>query len=152
MTSARSAALSSEDYRQAVATIIRNLQKHEDLSDSQMAERLGCSVGTIRNAKGRATSLDPLILARIERTFGPGAIDPFLALGQVRAVPLPSARMPMDPVLAIVEALHSIVEVQAVDSEGGARITGKELRRIIEELRHGRTALDALIARAEAIR
>lgn len=150
MTASCSARLSSEDYRAAVAVIIRNLQKSGDLSDAQLATRLGCSTGTIRNARGRATSLDPLILARIEQEFGPGAIDPFLALGDVRAVPLASARLPMDPVLAIVEALHSIVEAQAVDSEGGSRITAPELRKIIEELRHGRTALDALIARAEA--
>lgn len=150
MTASRSARLSSEDYRAAVAVIIRNLQKSGDLSDAQLATRLGCSTGTIRNARGRATSLDPLILARIEQEFGPGAIDPFLSLGKVRAVPLATARLPMDPVLAIVEALHSIVEVQAVDSEGGVRITASELRRIIEELRHGRTALDALIARADA--
>lgn len=151
MTSGRSAALSSEDYRLAVASIIRNLQKSEDLSDAQLATRLDCSIGTIRNARNRATSIDALILLRIEREFGPGAIDPFLALGQVRAVPLAKAVLPMDPVLAIVEALHRIVEVQSVDSEGGARITPTELRKIIEELRHGRTALDALIARAEAI-
>ncbi|MGH6747323.1 XRE family transcriptional regulator [Novosphingobium sp.] len=152
MTTGRSARLSSEDYRLAVASIIRNLQKNGDLSDAHLATRLGCSTGTIRNARGRATSLDPLILARIEQEFGPGAIDPFLALGKVRAVPLADATLPMDPVLAIVEALHRIVEVQSVDSEGGSRITVAELRKIIEELRHGRTALDALIARAEAIR
>ncbi|MPS69786.1 XRE family transcriptional regulator [Novosphingobium aerophilum] len=150
MTAGRSAHLSSEDYRQAIALIIRNIQKSGELSDGQLATRLDCSNGTIRNARSRATSLDPLILARIEREFGPGAIDPFLSLAQVRAVPLATARPQMDPVLAIVEALHRIVEAQSVDSDGGSRITPVELRKIIEELRHGRSALDALIARAEA--
>ncbi len=52
------------------------------------------------------------------------------------------------PALAIVEALHGVVEMQAASSEAGRRITERELREILPELRAGRAALDALIARA----
>mgnify|MGYP001760710823 FL=1 len=56
----------------------------------------------------------------------------------------------VDPILALVEALHRLVEAQAVDSEGGKRITRHELSKILPELRQGRAALDALISRADS--
>lgn len=149
MTATRSGAPTSDDYRKAVSAIIRQIQKSQALNDRQLAERLGCSPGTIRNAKSEATSLDPVMLLGIERSFGPGAIDPCLALAQVRAVALPERMIGVDPILALVEALHRLVEAQAVDSEGGKRITRHELGKILNELRQGRAALDALIARAD---
>ncbi len=149
MTATRSGAPTSDEYRKAVSAIIRQIQKSEALNDRQLAERLGCSPGTIRNAKSEATSLDPMMLLGIERSFGPGAIDRCLGLAQVRAVALPERMIGVDPILALVEALHGLVEAQAVDSEGGKRITRHELGKILPELRQGRAALDALIARAD---
>ena len=149
MTVSRSGAPTSEEYRKAVSTILRQLQKSLGFNDRQLAERLGCSAGTIRNAKSEATSLDPLLLLAIERNFGPGAIDRCLHLAQVRAVALPERMTGIDPILALVEALHRLVEAQAVDSEGGKRITRHELSKILPELRQGRAALDALISRAD---
>lgn len=137
-------------YRSAVADIIRRIQKTQRMNDVQVAERLDCSAGTIRNVRNELTSLDPVILVRIESAFGPGAIDSVLSLSGVRAVPLSESRSAHDPVLAVVEALHRIIEVQAVDSDAGTRITDAEIRRIIVELRQGRAALDSLIARGDA--
>jgi transcriptional regulator with XRE-family HTH domain len=142
--------VTTDSYRHAVGRIIAAIRKAEGLSDRQMAQRLDCSAGTIRNARIEATSLDPAVLIRIEQQFGPGAIDPLLALAGVRCLATGHGGgkgSAGNPTLAIVEALHGIVEMQAAHSEGGRRITNHELRQILPELRAGRAALDALIAR-----
>ena len=151
MGSANEKPVTTERYRAAVERIIAALRKAHGLSDRQLAMRLDCSPGTIRNARTGATSLDPAVLMRIEQAFGPGAIDPLLAMAQVRCLPVhkPKAGSGENPTLAIVEALHGIVEMQSARSEGGRRITNHELRQILPELRAGRAALDALIARAD---
>ena len=141
--------VTTERYRAAVARIVAAIRGREGLSDRQLAQRLDCSAGTIRNARMEATSLDPAILIRIEQAFGPGAIDPLLALAQVRCLPLGQGGEGSGaPALAIVEALHGVVEMQVASSEAGRRVTTHELRQILPELRAGRAALDTLIARA----
>lgn len=139
--------ITTDSYRIAVARIIASIRQAHGLSDRQLGARLDCSASTIRNARTQATSLDPAVLLRIEQLFGPGAIDPALALANVRSLPLGRGTIQPSPTLAIVEALRAIVEMQAGDSEGGRRITLGELRKILPELRAGRAALDALIAR-----
>lgn len=141
-------AISTDAYRQAVEEIIRQVRRASGLSDGKLADRIGCSASTVRNARSCQTSLDPALLLRIEQEFGPGAIDPFLALANSRAVPLPQAKALGDPALAIVSALHRIIDVQSAGSDGGQRITRRELQAILRELRSGRAALDQLIARA----
>lgn len=141
-------AISTDGYRQAVEEIIRQIRRASGLSDSALADRIGCSASTMRNARNGQTSLDPALLLRIEQEFGPGALDPFLALANSRAVPLPQANALGDPALAIVAALHRIIDVQAASSDGGQRITRRELQAILADLRRGRAALDQLIARA----
>lgn len=141
-------AISTDAYRDAVEEIIRQIRRASGLSDSALAARIGCSASTVRNARTSQTSLDPALLLRIEQEFGPGAIDPFLALANSRAVPLPQANALGNPALAIVAALHRIIDVQAASSEGGQRITRRELQAILADLRRGRAALDQLIARA----
>ncbi|WP_260925969.1 helix-turn-helix domain-containing protein [Novosphingobium sp. 9] len=149
MTTTRNRPANADTYRGAVSSAVRALQRTHGLSDGEFAERIGCSPGTIRNVRAEQTSLDPVLLLRLEQEFGPGAIDPVLRLAEVRAYPLPTSMTKQDPVLAVVEALHRIIEVHAIDGNSKARITPAELRRIIVELRHGRAALDTLIARAD---
>lgn len=138
--------ISTDAYRDAVEEIIRHIRRASGLSDSALADRIGCSASTVRNARTGQTSLDPALLLRIEQEFGPGAIDPFLALANSRAVPLPQANALGNPALAIVAALHRIIDVQSASSEGGQRITRRELQVILADLRRGRAALDQLIA------
>jgi transcriptional regulator with XRE-family HTH domain len=148
MTSSGSKGISTDAYRDAICEVIANIRRSASWSDRALAARIGCSASTIRNARNRTTSLDPALLVRIEQEFGPGAIDPFLALANARAIPLPQALQVGEPVLAIVTALHRIIEVEANESDGGRKITPAELRNILDELRQGRAALDGLIARA----
>ena len=141
-------AISTQAYREAVEEILRQIRRASGLSDARLADRIGCSPSTIRNDRSSQNSLDPALLLRIEQEFGPGAIDPFLALANSRAVPLPQANALGNPALAIVAALHRIIDVQAATSEGGQRITRRELQAILADLRRGRAALDQLIASA----
>ena len=139
-----------KSYRDAVAAIIVSIQAEHDLTDQELADRLSCSVGTIRNARNKLADLNGVTLANIEREFGPSALDPFLALGGSRAVPLaPDADIVMSAPLELAEVLHKLIEAQSPLSEGGVDITDGELERILPEMRDARTALDALIGRAE---
>ncbi len=141
--------LTSETYRKAVATIVARIQQAHGLSDAALADRVGCSASTIKNARNRATNLDGVTLASFERVFGPGAIDPFLALGGARAVPPSPPSAMRHPTLDIVEALHRIIETQDPESEAGARSTPHELQAILRQLRDARGAFDALILIAD---
>ncbi len=136
-------------YRDAVSAIVNRILRAHGLTDGQLAKRVGCSAGTIKNARTCATNLDAVTLANIERAFGPGAIDPFLALGGVRALPLAAKGEKAHPTLAIVEGLHRLIETQTPESDGGTRMTARELRAILKELRDARNALDALILIAD---
>ncbi|WP_380876953.1 hypothetical protein ACFB49_10850 [Sphingomonas sp. DBB INV C78] len=141
--------VSNSAYREAVSLIVRRIQQTHGLSDSQLAERISCSAGTVKNARNRATNMDAVTLANVERAFGPGAIDPFLALAGTRSHPVTSSIEKLHPTLAIVEALHRIIEKQSPDSEGGTKITSRELLSILNELRSARSAFDALIMIAD---
>ncbi|RJF93812.1 XRE family transcriptional regulator [Sphingomonas cavernae] len=141
--------LTNEEYREAVATVVRRIQQQHGLSDGAFADRIGCSAGTIRNARNRTTNLDGVTLANIERIFGPGAIDPFLALAGARATPLATSPEAGNPTLDIVDALHRIIETQDPQSEGGTRTTPRELLAILQQLRDARGAFDALILIAD---
>ncbi len=68
--------LSSGIYREAVATIVRRIQKAHGLSDSQLAERIGCSAGTVKNARNEASNLDAVTLAISSRFSAPARSTP----------------------------------------------------------------------------
>ncbi len=136
-------------YRAAVRAIMNAVQRRYDLNDVQLADRIGCSASTVRNAKGKHTNLDGVTLATIEQRFGSGSLDPFLALGGSRATPLPNALPDIDPVLDIVAAMHRLIEAQHSTSEHGYLITSQELLAILRELKDARIAFDTLIALAQ---
>ncbi len=140
---------STPTYRAAVHAIINAVQRQYDLNDTELADRISCSASTVRNAKKEQTNLDGVTLAGIEHRFGPGAVDPFLALGGSRATPLPESLPEIDPVLDIVEALHRLIAAQHASSEHGFLITSRELLTILRELRDARRAFDTLILLAE---
>lgn len=141
----------TKSYRAAVKQIVLDLQAEFRLNDQELADRLGCSRGTIKNARAEAGDLNGVTLANIEYEFGPAALDPFLALGGSRAVPTMSAAgAELGASLHLSGVLHALIEAQHPNSDGGVLITKGELSPILHELRDARTALDALIQIAEA--
>lgn len=139
-----------KSYRQAVKQIVLDIQAQHGLNDEELAERVGCSGPTIANARREANNLDGVTLASFEFEFGPGAIDPFMALGGARGVPQGShCDTDANPALEISEALTAIIGTQHPDSHAGPDTSGQEAADIMVELRDARRALDALILKGE---
>lgn len=139
----------TKSYRAAVKEIILNVQGDQKLSDPELAERLGCSAGTVANARNERGNLDGVTLANIEYEFGPAALDPFLALGGSRAVPANVERCNgQEATMDLSQVLHLLIAAQCPASEGGVEITPTELARILPQLREARQSLDVLIDRA----
>lgn len=140
-----------KSYRAAVKKIVLDLQSEHGLNDPELAERLGCSAPTIANARKEMTNLDGVTLANIEYEFGPSALDPFLELGGSRSVPT-AATCDTDhnAALALLDALHVIIESQGHSSDGGAQTTPTEAAKIVGKLRAARRSLDALISLADS--
>ena len=66
--------------RAAIALIIREIQRDFDETDQCTADRLGVSIGTVRNARNETADLNALTIARIGAVYGAGAIAPYNAL------------------------------------------------------------------------
>jgi transcriptional regulator with XRE-family HTH domain len=146
----RSSRPTKKSYRAAIKRIVLDLQAQHGLNDEELAERVGCSSGTIANARKEQNNLDGVTLASVEFEFGPGAIDPFLALGMSRGVPQ-GAHCDTDPnpALKLSEALTALIATQQPGSHMGIETSDEEAAKILRSLREGRAALDALIARGE---
>lgn len=147
--SARRSRPTTSSYRDAVTRIILAVQARHHLTDGELADRIGCSVGTVRNARNEVNNLDGVTLARFEHEFGPAAIDPFLELGGSRAVPLEvEADSSIHATVELSEVLHLLIAAQHPASAGGVEVTSDELRTILPQLLDARQALDVLIDRA----
>lgn len=148
---ARPPASTTKEYREAVAKIIRDVQAAHGLSDVDFAEIVGCSLGTVRNARNEQSDLCTLFLTRIERHFGAGSIDPVLALGGSRAVPI-DAGEECDALPSTAAAVHRIAVARSPSSPGGERITHQELLDIEPEIDAAIRALSALKVRCSQVR
>jgi len=147
----RDGGVTTKNYRNAVAEIIRKIQLTSDLTDLDLAERIGCSVGTIRNARNEQADLGAIWLAKIEAEFGPGSIDPYLRLGGSRSVPIDPDEN-ADALPATTAAVHYLASAMSPNSPGGSTITHQELLSLEPYLDAAIKALSALKCRAEKVR
>ena len=121
-------------YRNAVARIIATVQRDNDLTDIDLAEKLDISVGTVSNARNRRADLSGVYLKRIGQLYGAPALDPYFALFGAKGVPIdgdPNA----DVLPTVACAVHQLTLVTAPASPGGATITHKELLDILQRFR-----------------
>lgn len=135
----------TKSYQAAIKKIVLAVQKEHGLNDPELAERLGCSKGTVENARNERGCLNGVTLANVEFEFGTAAIDPFLELGGSRAMPLDGVTASMDAPVALSAALHLIIKMTAPNSPGGRAIVAAEVEPHLAELIDARTALDGLI-------
>ena len=143
----------TKSYRTAIKTVVLDIQARHGLSDRELADRVGCSQGTIKNARNEASNLDGVTLANIEFEFGPSAIDAFLALGGSRSVPEgATCDTDVNHALELAEALTAIIQTKQPTSPGGVQTIGEEAAAILATLRDARLALDSLISLGEAHR
>lgn len=59
----------AEDYRTAVSQIVKEVELEMDWDDEQLAEALGCSKGTIKNARLKKGNLDPVTMLNLGAVF-----------------------------------------------------------------------------------
>ena len=62
--------VSSDDYRKAVSQIVAEIQGETGMDDEQLAERIGCSEGTVANARNKRGNLDPVTMLNLGALFG----------------------------------------------------------------------------------
>lgn len=73
--------VANEEYRSAVAQIVKEIQLEHDLDDEALGERLGCSEGTVANARNKRGNLDPVTMLNLGALFGGQTrLRPILAL------------------------------------------------------------------------
>lgn len=135
--------------RQAVAKIIRRVQLDQELTDDDLADALGCSVGTVRNARNEHADLNAATIAKIGAKFGAEVLDPYAALYGARNVPLEAEDA--DALPSLTGAVHRLARAQSPSGPGGVAVLHSELLEMLPELREAQKAISALIVRAERI-
>lgn len=116
--------LTQSSYRTAVAGIIRSLQARYGESDQDMADRLGCSSGTVCNARNEKGDLSAVTLLRVGKEYGLEAISPALHLVGGKATPL-EAMCTSDPHMPV-PVSKSLAFLSAALADNG-RIDDNEL-------------------------
>jgi transcriptional regulator with XRE-family HTH domain len=130
-------------YRRAVAEIVRGLQSAHHLTDLDFAEKIGCSIGTVRNARNEESDLGAIYLTRIEATFGTGSIDPYLRLAGSRCAPIEPDES-ADALPSTTAAIHKLAVARSPGSPGGETITHTELLEMAPEIESAIKALTNL--------
>lgn len=148
---ANCAPVTTSAYRRAVAEIIRGLQLQHGLTDLDFAERIGCSIGTVRNARNEESDLGAIFLTRIEAAFGTGSIDPYLRLAGSRSAPLQPDEH-ADALPTTTAAIHKLALARSPGGPGGEVITHSELLEMEAEIDAAIKALTTLKCRAEKVR
>lgn len=143
-----------KSYRSAVADIIRKLKAEHRLSNTDLADRIGCSHQTIANAESEDTDIKAVTLLAMEHEFGAGTIDEALVLAGSRAVPMVNAEdvieiCPLAPTLAFA---HKLAEATAPNSPGGAEIVESEMLGMEREAEAASRALNGFVARIKRVR
>lgn len=140
-----------EEYRSAVAEILRNVQADYGVTLLEIAETIGVSLGTISNAANKKADLSATFLQRIGRAYGPHELDPYYRLSGGRAVArADSSDGDIMPILMNTGA--QIAQARSPSSPGGPVEILREKLGYLPELRRLRRETDALIARIEAER
>ena len=77
-----------KSYKLAVADALRAVKRQHDLSLVELAERLGCSDQTIRNAMDEdgADCLSAVTMLRLGYEFGEEALEPVFSLARKAAL------------------------------------------------------------------
>lgn len=138
-----------KNLRGAVSKIICGVQHDMDLTDEELADELGISVGTVRNARNKLTDLNATTIAKIGAKWGPERLDPYSALWGARNVPLEYDDA--DALPSMSAAVHRLAVAQSPSSPGGTALLHNELLDMLPDLRAAQARINALIVRAERL-
>lgn len=136
-------------YRAAVAEILRNIQKDEELTLLEISDVIGVSLGTMSNAANKKTDLNPVFLNRLGKAFGPHVLEPYARLcgGCIVAAADPNHS---DVLPLILSAGTQIAQARDPQSPGGITETLRERLGYLPTLRRLRREIDALVTSIEA--
>ena len=128
-----------EDYRSAVAEILRNIQADNDLTLLEISERIDVSLGTVSNAANKRGDLNPVFLSRLAKAWGATYLNPFARLSGGIVSPLEGQGADILPTLLATGT--AIAEARSPSSPGGISETLREqlgylpyLRRLQREI------------------
>ena len=130
-------------YRDAVKKIIANVDR--GLTDQDLADRLGCSAGTISNARNMKGKLCAVTLANIGAEIGPEALEPFAALFDCIVIPRQSQAA--NDFATIAQLSH--VAGEWVDRLRDGNRCPKDTAALADKLKPLLTALTAVVNEAE---
>lgn len=139
-----------KELRAAVANMIRDIQREHGETDQDTADRLGVSIGTVRNARNESADLNALTIARIGAVYGPHYVNPYNGLYGATATPVQKASD--DPLCHLARAVSTICDMRCPDGPGGAVELPKEKLDALPALRAARASLDSYIAGIERLR
>lgn len=139
-----------KELRNAVANMIRDIQRDHRETDQDTADRLGVSIGTIRNARNETADLGARTIASIGASYGASYTSPFLALYGATATAMQADTS--DPLCHMARMVTRLCDMRCPDGPGGSTETPKELLDALPDMRKARAALDGLIARTEKLR
>lgn len=126
----------TKSLRAAVANIIRDIQLANAETDQDTADRLGVSVGTIRNARNEQADLGALTIAKIGAIYGEEAVEPYHALYRAERS---DTAAPVGPLANAIAAL-------SMGDNHKARLAA------LPALKEAAAALDGCIANIERLR
>lgn len=132
-------------YRDAVHDVISDIQINHGVTLIDISEAIDLSLGTVSNAFNRKDSLSPAFLLRLANCFGPTTLDPFMALGGGRVVPLEPAED--DPLPYLCALIHTISKSRA----GGKVPTHTERLAMVPDLKAAQAAITNMLLQAERI-
>lgn len=138
-----------EEYRDAVAEILRNVQHDHQVTLLDIADRIDVSLGTISNAANKKADLCAPFLKRIGKAFGVSSLDPYVRSIGGRVMPT-EADGAVDILPTILNTGHQIATARTASSPGGIIETLSEKLGYLPELRRLRRETDALINKIEA--
>ncbi|WP_066770033.1 helix-turn-helix domain-containing protein [Sphingobium sp. CCH11-B1] len=140
-----------EEYRSAVAEILRNVQNDYGVTLLEIAETIGVSLGTISNAANKKADLSATFLQRIGRAYAPTELDPYYRLSGGRAVARAN-ETDGDIMPLLLRTGAQIATARCPSSPGGVSEVLRERLGYLPDLRRLRRETDALIALIEAER
>ncbi|HEX5183611.1 MAG TPA: hypothetical protein VFW19_10730 [Allosphingosinicella sp.] len=136
-------------YRQRVAQIIRCVKLTNGLTNVGLGDRIDCSDETVSNAENERTSLDPVLLLKIEHEFGEGTIDLVLDLARQHDLGT-DEHEDLLPLLAAL--LMAVATARSPSSPGGIAETHGELLAMETMLLDARRGINRRLARIQRLR
>ena len=133
-----------------ISQAVAGTQHKHSLTDQDMADILGCSAGTVQNARNQSGQMQVHTLFEI-LSVNETALDSFLNHYGRRSVPI-EAKCDTDAMMTTSGAVHSLAVVQSPQSEGGTVVTDRECLQIEPEIDAAIEALSSLKQRCHDIR